>query len=83
MVKGLSILGSTGSIGTQALNVCENLNINVVSLIAKTNVKAMEEQIRRYKPKVAALLDEKSAGILKTAVRDTDTKVLKIGRAHV
>lgn len=76
MVKGLSILGSTGSIGTQALNVCENLNINVVSLIAKTNVKAMEEQIRRYKPKVAALLDEKSAGILKTAVRDTDTKVL-------
>ncbi len=69
-------MGSTGSIGSQTLNVCENLKINVVSLIANSNHKAMEEQIRRHKPKVAALLDERAAGLLKQAVTDTNTKVL-------
>ena len=68
--------GFDRSIGSQTLNVCENLNINVVSLIANSNVKAMEEQIRRHKPKVAALLDERAAGLLKQAVKDTNTKVL-------
>ncbi|NLX63169.1 MAG: 1-deoxy-D-xylulose-5-phosphate reductoisomerase [Clostridiaceae bacterium] len=76
MIKGLCILGSTGSIGVQALNVCENLKINVVSLIANSNIKLMEEQIRRYKPKVAAMQDERAASDLKQAVRDTNTKVL-------
>lgn len=76
MIEGLCILGSTGSIGSQTLNVCENLKINVVSLIANSNYKAMEEQIRRYKPKVAALLDEEAASLLKHAVKDTNTKVL-------
>lgn len=76
MIEGLCILGSTGSIGSQTLNVCENLKINVVSLIANSNHKAMEEQIRRHKPKVAALLDERAAGLLKQAVTDTNTKVL-------
>lgn len=77
MVKGLSILGSTGSIGVQALEVCENLNINVVSIAANSNVKLMEEQIRRFRPKVAALFDEKAACELEILVGDTDTKVLK------
>jgi len=77
MVKGLSILGSTGSIGVQALEVCANLNIKVVSLAANKNVKLMEQQIRRFRPKVAALFDEKAARELETAVKDTDTKVLK------
>lgn len=77
MVKGLSILGSTGSIGVQALNVCENLNIKVVALAANSNVKLMEEQIRRFKPKVAALFDEKAADELSIAVKDTNTKILK------
>jgi len=76
MINGLCILGSTGSIGVQALNVCENLKINVVSLIAHSNIKLMEEQIRRYKPKVAAMQDEKAASELKQAVEDTNTKVL-------
>jgi len=76
MVKGLSILGSTGSIGVQALNVCENLNIKVVALAANSNVKLMEEQIRRFKPKVAALFDEKAADELSIAVKDTNTKIL-------
>ncbi|NLM75276.1 MAG: 1-deoxy-D-xylulose-5-phosphate reductoisomerase [Clostridiaceae bacterium] len=77
MVKGLSILGSTGSIGVQALEVCENLNIDVVSLAANRNVKLMEQQIRQFKPKVAAMFDEEAAKALETAVKDTDTKVLK------
>lgn len=77
MVKGLSILGSTGSIGVQALIVCENLNIKVVALAANSNVKLMEEQIRRFKPKVAALFDEKAADELSIAVKDTNTKILK------
>lgn len=77
MVKGLTILGSTGSIGVQALDVCENLQIEVVSLIANANAKLMEEQIRRFRPKVAALFDEQAAEHLSIAVRDTGTKVLK------
>ena len=76
MTEGLCILGSTGSIGSQTLNVCENLNINAVSLIANSNVKAMEEQIRRHKPKLAVLRDESAASLLKQAVKDTNTKVL-------
>ena len=77
MVKGLTILGSTGSIGVQALDVCENLQIEVVSLISNSNVKLMEEQIRKYRPKVAALFNEQAAELLSVAVRDTGTKVLK------
>jgi 1-deoxy-D-xylulose-5-phosphate reductoisomerase len=77
MVKGLTILGSTGSIGRQALEVCENLKIDVISLAADSNVKLMEEQIRRFHPKVAALFNEKAAGMLADSVRDTNTKILK------
>jgi 1-deoxy-D-xylulose-5-phosphate reductoisomerase len=77
MVKGLSILGSTGSIGVQALEVCDNLKIKVISLAAKSNAELMEQQIRKYRPKIAALFDENAAEKLKIAVGDTDTKVLK------
>lgn len=77
MVKGLIILGSTGSVGVQALDVCKAYDIKVVSLICSSNVKLMEEQIRQFKPKVAAVLDESLAEQLKIAVADTDTKVLR------
>ncbi|HHW21302.1 MAG TPA: 1-deoxy-D-xylulose-5-phosphate reductoisomerase [Clostridiaceae bacterium] len=77
MINGLAILGSTGSIGTQALEVCRNLDIRIVSLTAKSNAKVMEEQIRLFKPEVAALYDEEAAESLKLAVKDTSTKVLK------
>lgn len=77
MIKGLSILGSTGSIGTQALEVCDNLNIKVVSLVANSNVRVIEEQIRRFKPEVAALYNEKAARELRLAVKDTDTRILE------
>lgn len=77
MIKGLSILGSTGSIGTQALEVCDILNIKVVSLVANSNVRVIEEQIRRFKPEVAALYNEKAARELRLAVKDTDTRILE------
>jgi len=76
MVKGLSILGSTGSIGTQALEVCRALHIPVISLAAGANIKLLEEQIREFKPMLAAVYDEEAAGQLKVAVADTPTRVV-------
>lgn len=76
----LSILGSTGSIGTQALEVVDDLkgirDIDVVAVSGGSNIRLLEEQIRRYKPKYAAISDEKAAALLKTAVADTDCSVL-------
>ena len=74
--KRLSILGSTGSIGTQSLDVCDKRNYEVVALTAHSNVKLLEEQIRKYKPQYAALVDEKAALELKERVKDTNTKIL-------
>lgn len=76
MTNSLSILGSTGSIGTQAIDVAQKLGIKVTALTANTNVKAMEEQIRLLKPELAVMYDEEAAKSLKLAVSDTDTKVL-------
>ena len=76
MAQKLTILGSTGSIGTQALDVVDKRGYEVVALTASTNVAEIEKQIRQYKPKFAAMADEKAAAALKIAVADTDTKVL-------
>lgn len=76
MTNSLSILGSTGSIGTQAIDVAQKLNMKVAALTANTNVKLIEEQIRLLKPVLAVMYDETSAKALKTAVADTNTKVL-------
>ncbi len=75
MTKKLSILGSTGSIGTQSLDVAEMRGYEIVALTADRNAKVLEEQIRKWKPKYAALNDEEAAKALKIAVADTDTKV--------
>ncbi len=75
MTKKLSILGSTGSIGTQSLDVAEMRGYEIVALTADRNWKMLEEQIRRWKPKYAALNDEEAAKMLKIAVADTDTEV--------
>lgn len=82
MAKKISILGSTGSIGTQSLDVAEKRGYEVEVLTAGSNAKLLEEQIRKWKPKYAALADEKAAKDLKLAVADTDTKVL-IGKEGV
>ncbi len=76
MAQKLTILGSTGSIGTQALDVVDKRDYEVVALTASTNVAEIEKQIRQYKPKFAAMADERAAAALKIAVADTDTKVL-------
>ena len=76
MAQKLTILGSTGSIGTQALDVVTKRGYEVVALTASTNVAEIEKQIRQYKPKFAAMADEKAAAELKLAVADTDTRVL-------
>ena len=82
MAKKISILGSTGSIGTQSLDVAEKRGYDVQVLTAGSNAKLLEEQIRKWKPKYAALADEAAAKELKIAVADTDTKVL-IGKEGV
>lgn len=69
-------MGSTGSIGTQALEVAENLDFQVLALAAGKNVKKAEEQIRKYKPKYAAMADETSSKELSLKTADTDVKIL-------
>ncbi len=76
MTEKLTILGSTGSIGTQALDVVDMRGYEVVALTADSNYKLLEQQIRKYKPKYAALSNEEAAKTLRTLVADTDTKVL-------
>ncbi len=77
MNKTVSILGSTGSIGTQSLAVCRKMGYTVVALTAHSNWKLMEQQIREFSPKFAALTDSQAAWELKQRVKDTDTTVLE------
>ena len=74
--KQITILGSTGSIGKQALEVVDLQGYEITALTAAGNVALLEEQIRKYNPKYAALYDENKAAELKIAVADTNTKVL-------
>ncbi|MBR4691830.1 MAG: 1-deoxy-D-xylulose-5-phosphate reductoisomerase [Oscillospiraceae bacterium] len=76
MLMGLSLLGATGSIGRQTLDVAERLGLPVCALAAGTNAEAMEDAVRRFRPRLAVLWDEKAAGSLRTALADTETKVL-------
>ncbi len=76
MSKAVTLLGSTGSIGTQALEVIEMQGYEVTALTASTNTDIIEEQIRKFKPKFAAMVDEKAASDLKVRVADTGTVVL-------
>lgn len=76
MTQKISILGSTGSIGTQSLDVAAKRNYEVVALTANSNVDIIEKQIRQWKPEYAAMVDEKAAKELKERVKDTSTTVL-------
>jgi 1-deoxy-D-xylulose-5-phosphate reductoisomerase len=76
MTKTLAILGSTGSIGVQALEVAQLMGFEVVALTANSRTDIIEEQIRKFNPKFAAVADEKAASDLKVRVADTATKVL-------
>ncbi len=76
MVHTLSILGSTGSIGTQTLEVCRKLDLKVSALSAYNSIELLEEQIREFKPALAVVYEEEKAKELKIKIADTDTKVL-------
>ncbi len=76
MTKSMVVLGSTGSIGTQTLDVAEKYNIKICALTAHSNVKLMEEQVRKFKPALAVMYDESAAAQLKITLADTDTQVL-------
>ncbi len=76
MKKKIAILGSTGSIGTQTLEVAEyNQDIEVTALAAGSNIVLLEQQIRRFHPSLVCVWDEKKAQELKTSVQDLDVKV--------
>ena len=76
MTRNLVILGSTGSIGTQALEVCDNLNINVVGLSAANSIDLLERQTRKYKPLIVSVMDHDKGKELKIRLKDTNTKVV-------
>ena len=75
MTKRISILGSTGSIGRQTLDVAEKLQIPVAALAASRNVDLLEAQCRKFRPELAVLFDEAAAEELKRRLSDMNIKV--------
>ncbi len=76
-MKKIAILGSTGSIGTQTLEVArENGDIKVCGLAAGNNIALLEKQIREFAPKLAAVWSEEKARELRVRIADTDTQVV-------
>ena len=76
-MKKIAILGSTGSIGTQTLEVVrENGDIEVQGIAAGSNIRLLEKQIREFHPRIAAVWSKEKADELKACISDTDTKVV-------
>lgn len=76
-MKKIAILGSTGSIGTQTLEIVRNnKDLEVVGIAAGSNVELMEKQIREFHPKKAAMWSKEAASDLSVRIADTDTKVV-------
>ena len=76
MANKISILGSTGSIGRQTLDVAEQMGLQVAALTAHSSVDRIEEQVRQFKPGLAVLTNESAAKDLAVRIADTGTKVL-------
>ncbi len=74
--KLTAVLGSTGSVGTQALEVIEKQGIAVDFLTAKSNVALAESQVRRFSPRIMIMTDEDAAKDLRVRVKDTKTRIL-------
>ena len=75
-MRRIAVLGSTGSIGTQTLEVVENHpDMEITALAAGSNIRLLEQQIRRFRPKVAAVWSEERAAELKDRVADLDVRV--------
>ena len=76
-MRKISILGSTGSIGTQTLEVVEVLdNIKVMAITGNSNIRLLEEQARKFQPELVAVMDEKNAETLKVRLSDLDIRVV-------
>jgi len=77
-MKKIAILGSTGSIGTQTLDVVRNYkkDFEIVSFAAGSNIELLEKQIREFCPKLVCVYDCAAAKVLKENIKDTDTKVV-------
>ncbi len=75
MVKSVSILGSTGSIGRQSLDIVEHLGLSVAALTAGTSVERMAQQCRKYRPKLAVMATQETAAQLAREIEDLDTEV--------
>ena len=73
--KNIAVLGSTGSVGEQALDVADKFGFNVSAISANKNVKRVEEQARKFKISKVAMADESAAADIKTRLADTDVKV--------
>lgn len=76
MTKNISLLGSTGSIGTQSLDVARLQGYNIKCLTANSRVDIIENQIREFKPELVCMMNEKSAKELKARIADTNTRVI-------
>ena len=76
-MRKISILGSTGSIGTQTLEVVENLkDIKVMAITGNSNIRLLEKQARKFQPELVAVMDEKNAEILKEKLSDMHIRVI-------
>lgn len=76
MNKKVSILGSTGSIGTQSLEVCEKQGFDIVALAAHSSVKLLAEQVRKFRPKYVCIFNEEKYPELKKALADVSVEIL-------
>lgn len=75
MVNSISVLGSTGSVGVQTLDVAERLGIHVKAISGNKNIKLLEQLARRFMPEFVCVYDEDAAKRLKISLGDTDIKV--------
>ena len=75
-INGIDLLGSTGSIGEQAVDVARKRNIRIRSICAGRNYKRVEEQAREFRPAFCAMYEEEAAKALRLALADTDIRVL-------
>lgn len=75
-MKKVSILGSTGSIGTQSLEVCEKHGFEITALAAHSNIDLLEKQARKFKPEYVGIYNEEKYTELKKRLADTDIKIL-------
>lgn len=75
MTKNISLLGSTGSIGTQSLDVAKMHGYNIKCLTANSRVDIIEQQVRQFKPELVCMMNEQAASELKTRIADTSTRV--------